>query len=156
MSAPWPNCRRCDLDSGIERPASFLAAHSLDRGVTIEWMLVCDGHASNWNEDAEWEAPVYRIDDGENHEPSPQTFLRLFFGRQQVNNFVVEDQKPDGMLRIFDKASATPSRVVGYIEPSTNVGKWKLWYIAKPTVAREYPSRDAAIAAAETTRSVPA
>jgi hypothetical protein len=48
-----PTCTYCHT------PATRLAAQSIDQGVTVDWVPICDHHADGWNDGGDWDAPVY-------------------------------------------------------------------------------------------------
>lgn len=56
-----PHCVFCEANHGVKSPAKFVAAQSEDRGVTIQWVLVCADHADGWNDGSDWDAPMFAI-----------------------------------------------------------------------------------------------
>jgi hypothetical protein len=51
------NCDICDYPN----PATHVTAQSSDEGRTRTWVLVCEGHAEDWNNDDKWTAPVFKL-----------------------------------------------------------------------------------------------
>jgi hypothetical protein len=42
-------------------PAKYVAAISIDRGETIEWIMICPLHSIGWNDGADWKAPIIEL-----------------------------------------------------------------------------------------------
>jgi hypothetical protein len=51
------NCDICTYPN----PATHVTAQSSDEGVTRTWVLVCVGHAEDWNDGHGWIAPVFKL-----------------------------------------------------------------------------------------------
>jgi hypothetical protein len=58
MARRGAECLLCEANQGIHRPARFTAAQSRDKGHTVAWFPICEGHADGWNEGGDWNAPV--------------------------------------------------------------------------------------------------
>ena len=41
--------------------ATYIAAQSVDSGVTVDWKPICASHRDGWNEGGDWQAPVLKI-----------------------------------------------------------------------------------------------
>lgn len=56
-----PHCVPCWDNAGKLDVAKFVAAQSSDQGQNVSWVCICAGHALDWNEGGDWEAPMFPI-----------------------------------------------------------------------------------------------
>jgi hypothetical protein len=54
-------CSFCGSE-GEQTGACHFAAQSEDGRNSVSWVPVCDAHAEGWNDDRDWDAPIYRIE----------------------------------------------------------------------------------------------
>ena len=56
-------CRACWESAGITNEALFMAGQSMNQGIGLRWIPVCQDHADYWNDGGDWIAPVISIQD---------------------------------------------------------------------------------------------
>jgi hypothetical protein len=52
---------RCHADTEYCGLPAYVAASSDDGGATYNWLIVCEFHRDGWNDDGDWQAPIYAL-----------------------------------------------------------------------------------------------